>query len=97
MYAVVLFNKTNEVDVVPKLWLNGTKCYWPPFKGSRLTKALEDLSPPSPEWPIYSIEVLIETGKYSVSIHLCMFSIVLNYDDYDYLPTLTTHLSLPYL
>ncbi|GAA6091147.1 serine/arginine repetitive matrix protein 2-like [Tachysurus ichikawai] len=39
MFHIVVFDKTNEVEVVPSVWIKNGECMWPPNK-SHITKAV---------------------------------------------------------
>lgn len=68
-YAVVIFQNTNEVSVVPNKWLQeeDTLCYWPLWKDlSKLAKAIRDTHDPEKYWKQYSIRVLTKCGKYYI-------------------------------
>ena len=66
-YAVVAFDDDNEVSVVPSIWLTDgeTKCYWPPYRDSKLSKAIKARYPPQEQWSQYTARVLSKTGKFS--------------------------------
>ncbi|XP_046544636.1 uncharacterized protein LOC124254830 isoform X3 [Haliotis rubra] len=68
MYAVVLFTEKNEVEAVPKCWLYGkdkSKCYWPPYKGKQMMRAIEQQEVPDPEWDSYDVILLKEKDDFS--------------------------------
>lgn len=66
-FAVVHFPETNEVEVVPILWLEQEKekikCWWPPFKtSSKIKAAVQKQLPIEMEtWLIYHARIL---GRY---------------------------------
>ncbi|XP_048246209.1 uncharacterized protein LOC125377299 isoform X1 [Haliotis rufescens] len=66
MYAIVLFELSDEVEVVPKSWIQGKTCFWPDhIRGSNLTKSIEKGIQPEPDWQIYAItSVLKELDDY---------------------------------
>ena len=64
MYSVVFFKDSNEVEVVPRSWVNGQRCRWPAhLKGIALIKAIESRRPPEADWDTYySVQVMKESG-----------------------------------
>ena len=68
MFAVVNFTDDESVATVPQKWLKnddqGTTCYWPPFRGSRLTYAVKNQLVPTTEWKVFSVTVLKVYGKH---------------------------------
>ncbi|XP_034784464.2 uncharacterized protein LOC131701758 [Acipenser ruthenus] len=67
MYAVVLFKETEEVEVVPSVWLNVDKllCLWPSYKSTvRVRKAVELQETPTETWDKHEVRVLHETVTY---------------------------------
>ncbi|XP_013398126.1 uncharacterized protein LOC106164688 [Lingula anatina] len=64
MYAVVLFDKTNEVEVVPSSWIDGDKCLWTDhLKSTTVTKATEPNVSPTADWRPYSVTVRRQQDK----------------------------------
>lgn len=83
-YAVVSFEKEQEVDVTPVCWLTECEkyCYWPPYREySKVIKAIKTMAPPQDNWKKYSVRVLATCGMYMhmnesvVSYCLCVVSI----------------------
>lgn len=67
MYAVVLFLKTNDVEVVAGNWLSmdDKMCVWPPYRSaSRILKASRDKEKPGEGWVPYPIRVLRKYGNF---------------------------------
>ncbi|MGH0129847.1 UNVERIFIED_CONTAM: hypothetical protein FKN15_041274 [Acipenser sinensis] len=67
MYAVVLFKETEEVKVVPSVWLSVDKllCLWPSYKSTvRVRKAVELQETPTETWDKHEVWVLHETVTY---------------------------------
>lgn len=69
-YSIVHFPETNEVEVVPQLWLENDdrgqlRCWWPPFKTlKKVTEAVETQSPVQMDtWLIYNARTLGQYGK----------------------------------
>ncbi|KAF5276780.1 hypothetical protein FQR65_LT16188 [Abscondita terminalis] len=54
MYAVVEFSRGKECAVVPLIWIQGDKCYWP--VATNIPQAVNVCMPPKTSWPIYSIK-----------------------------------------
>ncbi|XP_041807313.1 uncharacterized protein LOC121616560 [Chelmon rostratus] len=64
MFHLVSFLQTNEVAVVPDLWVNGGQCAWPKLKGEHFTKAVKTKLQPQKEWKKYRIRILYTAEKY---------------------------------
>lgn len=69
VWAVVLFPKSTEVELVPHQWLVKSKsgkllCSWPPLqmKRSEQRKAIESRAEPQEDWTSYDARVLYMTG-----------------------------------
>jgi len=64
-YAVVSFDKDQEVSVILICWLTeGNKnCYWPPYRDySKVTKAIKTMAAPQDNWKKYSTRLLAKCG-----------------------------------
>ena len=63
-YIVVLFKESNEVAVVPNLWLKGKdKCVWPNYSNQiKTNNAVIHRQQPG-NWDVFSIKVLYSTGR----------------------------------
>lgn len=71
MYAVVHFDDTDEVELIPSNWLvdNSKSVILPPFKSAQaITKAIRDRLPPDDDslWDRHRIRVLHVCRKYSL-------------------------------
>lgn len=64
---MVVFIDEDEVNVVPNIWLTDgdTKCYWPPYRDSKLSKAIKARWPSQEQWPLYAVRVLSKHDDYS--------------------------------
>ena len=66
-FSVVVFEDTDQVDVVPLGWLsvNKTECRWPPYKDSaKVRKAIKNALPPQDNWTTHPVRLLKSYGKY---------------------------------
>lgn len=64
-FSVVLFLETNEIEVVPSLWVENDSCVWPLYTNSlRLRKAIRDCEEPQDAWNTYPIKIYKSCGKY---------------------------------
>ena len=68
MFKVVLFAKSEVVEVVPSSWVddnNGTTiCYWPPYtKPSAFLKAVRQWQPREDHWGGHRVRCLYKTGE----------------------------------
>ncbi|KAK5645114.1 hypothetical protein RI129_006414 [Pyrocoelia pectoralis] len=56
-WQVVKFLQENSVEAVPSNWINGDKCYWPPYNNTkRVQQATIKREPPVPDlWKSYDV------------------------------------------
>jgi hypothetical protein len=78
MFAVVIFTKTEDVEVVPITWLtegaDHVECAWPPFRNAlRITKAAREEEKPTGDWTQWAVRILKKYGNYTVCDKLCSF------------------------
>lgn len=69
MYHIVIFEKTNEVEVVPSKWVNGEECMWPPNKVD-VVKATKSQEQPGAGWKPYRVRVIFTSSKYNCVVHV---------------------------
>ncbi|CAH0547083.1 unnamed protein product [Brassicogethes aeneus] len=63
MWVIVKFPKENCVEAIPNNWLIGdSSCYWPPYSGNRLKKAVLICEEPGTNWEIIDVVVLSKTA-----------------------------------
>ncbi|KAI8794344.1 transposase domain-containing protein [Biomphalaria glabrata] len=60
MWAVAIFNETEEVEAVPIAWLSPcqTIVSWPPFKATKVLKCMKEQQPADKTWPTYQVRIL---------------------------------------
>lgn len=63
MYHIVIFEKTNEVEVVPAKWVKGDECMWPPGKVD-VVKATKNQEIPGEGWSPYIVRIIYTSCKY---------------------------------
>lgn len=64
MFCIVKFTEEDDqVEVVPEIWIEDDKCYWPPYKGDSINKAVKNSETPSPDWSLYSVKVIQYYGN----------------------------------
>lgn len=72
MFHLVSFLQTNEVAVLPDVWVNGGQCAWPKLKGEHFTKAVKTKQQPQKEWKKYRIRILYTAGRSCIKVYpLC--------------------------
>lgn len=72
MFHLVSFLQTNEVAVVPDVWVNGGQCAWPKLRGENLTKAVKTKQQAQKEWKKHSIRILYTAGRSGIKVYpLC--------------------------
>lgn len=57
MFHIVVFDKTNEVEVVPSVWIKNGECMWPPNK-SDITKAVKSQESPGDDWKPHKARII---------------------------------------
>lgn len=62
MYHIVIFESTNEVEVVPQNWVRDNICMWPPYKNKDRVKAIKTMVKPRPSWTPYKIRIILTRG-----------------------------------
>lgn len=72
MYHIVIFQKTNEVEVVPSNWINDDKCMWPPNK-TDVVKATKNNEQPGKGWTTHSVRIIFTSSKY-ILFYFVIFS-----------------------
>ncbi|XP_062868933.1 uncharacterized protein LOC134331441 [Trichomycterus rosablanca] len=66
MYYIVEFLQTNEVAVVPSIWVKNGMCQWPlTYKMSDIMRATRNQEQPGDHWESYSIKILYTTDNYN--------------------------------
>ncbi|XP_011883210.1 PREDICTED: uncharacterized protein LOC105570540 [Vollenhovia emeryi] len=65
-WNVVHFVDDNVVEAIPSNWVFGDICYWPSYKGTKLTQAISSncMSPIIGEWEVCKIWQLANGQKY---------------------------------
>ncbi|XP_037399169.1 uncharacterized protein LOC119264657 [Pygocentrus nattereri] len=61
MYHIVSFVDTEEVEIVPAVWVKGGVCLWPPYKSEGVQRATKSQEQPHENWTPYNIKVLYTT------------------------------------
>ncbi|XP_067309016.1 uncharacterized protein [Pseudorasbora parva] len=68
LFHVVSFVDTEEVEVVPAVWVKNGVCLWPPFKDEGVQKASESLQPPQDSWAAYKVKIMHTANNYSEAL-----------------------------
>ncbi|XP_067274662.1 uncharacterized protein [Pseudorasbora parva] len=64
MYHIVIFETTNEVEVVPQNWVRDNVCMWPPYRYEDRVKAIKSMVKPGPSWTPYKIRIIFTRETY---------------------------------
>ncbi|XDV18306.1 hypothetical protein PO909_003391 [Leuciscus waleckii] len=64
MYHIVIFETTNEVEVVPHNWVRDNVCMWPPYKYEDRVKAIKSMVKPGPSWTPFKIRIIFTRETY---------------------------------
>nr|XP_055053877.1 uncharacterized protein LOC129439011 [Misgurnus anguillicaudatus] len=64
MYHIVSFLDTQEVEVVPAVWVKNGICLWPPYKGEGIQRATKCLEQPRESWSAYKIKIMYTAESY---------------------------------
>lgn len=63
MFHIVEFLETQEVEVVPALWVADDTCQWPAhYKHDDLIKAIRNEEQPEHIWDAFSVRILYTAG-----------------------------------
>ncbi|XP_073700480.1 uncharacterized protein [Garra rufa] len=65
MYHIVSFDDTEEVEVVPVIWVKNSVCLWPPYKDEGVQKAVKCLEQPQESWSAYNVKIMYTANNYS--------------------------------
>jgi len=80
-FAVVHFPETEEVEVVPVIWIEEAdgKCWWPHFKSTiKIGSAVKRMMPVDMHsWNLYNARVIKLFGKYSELFFIMNFELLL--------------------
>jgi len=68
MYHIVSFVDSDEVEVVPAIWVENGVCVWPPYKGKGIQRATKCLEQPHESWSAYKVKILYTASMYPFSI-----------------------------
>ncbi|KAL6455349.1 hypothetical protein MHYP_G00362000 [Metynnis hypsauchen] len=59
MFHIVIFESTNELEVVPEMWVKKNTCLWPPYKRDEIVKAVISQEPPGALWVPYKVRTIL--------------------------------------
>jgi len=63
MFYIVEFLETQEVEVVPALWVEEDVCQWPAqYRRDELVKAIRNEEQPGNTWDAYCVRILYKAG-----------------------------------
>ncbi|XP_018958580.1 uncharacterized protein LOC109088898 [Cyprinus carpio] len=65
MYHVVSFVDTEEVEVVPAIWVKNGVCLWPPYEGEIIQRAAKCLEQPQKSWSAYKVTIMYTANNYN--------------------------------
>ncbi|XP_067309541.1 serine/arginine repetitive matrix protein 2-like [Pseudorasbora parva] len=64
MFHIVVFDNTNEVEVVPSIWIKNGECMWPPNK-TDIAKAVKLQECPGDEWKPHKARIIFTSNDYN--------------------------------
>ncbi|XDV37898.1 hypothetical protein PO909_007424, partial [Leuciscus waleckii] len=64
MFHIVVFDNTNEVEVVPSIWIKNGECMWPPNKID-IAKAVKLQECPGDEWKPHKARIIFTSHDYN--------------------------------
>ncbi len=71
MFHIVEFLETEEVEVVPALWVADGVCQWPSlYKLDELVKAIRNEEPPGSAWDAFSVRIIYTAGMHVACLPL---------------------------
>ncbi|XP_036431183.1 uncharacterized protein LOC118811081 [Colossoma macropomum] len=65
MYNIVIFQETDEVEVVPAEWVSNGVCLWPPYKSCKMIKAARNKEQPRQGWRSYQVKLIYTADTYA--------------------------------
>ncbi len=71
MFHIVIFESTNEVEVVPEIWVKNNTCLWPPYKREEIVKAIRSQEPPGARWVPYRVHTILTKGMKKQLAYIC--------------------------
>ncbi len=71
MFYIVEFLETQEVEVVPALWVEKEICQWPAqYRRDKLVKAIRSEEQPGHTWDAYCVRILYKAGMHITYYYL---------------------------
>ncbi|XP_065151875.1 uncharacterized protein [Paramisgurnus dabryanus] len=68
MFHIVEFLDTQEVEVVPALWVADEVCHWPShYKSEELGKAIRNEEQPGHMWDVFRVRILYSAANYKTA------------------------------
>ncbi|XP_051955323.1 uncharacterized protein LOC127624578 isoform X2 [Xyrauchen texanus] len=64
MFHIFVFDNTNEVEVVPSIWIKNVECMWPPNK-TDIAKAIKLQECPGDEWKPHKARIIFTSHDYN--------------------------------
>ncbi|XP_045917676.1 uncharacterized protein LOC123978486 isoform X2 [Micropterus dolomieu] len=64
MFHIVVFDNTNEVDIVPSVWIKNGECMWPPNKID-VAKAVKTQECPGDGWMPHKARIIFTSHDYN--------------------------------
>lgn len=65
MFYIVEFLATQEVEVVPAVWVQDETCQWPAhYRSDELLKAIRSEEKPGHTWDAYNVRILYTAGMF---------------------------------
>ncbi|XP_045897136.1 uncharacterized protein LOC123964074 [Micropterus dolomieu] len=64
MFHIVVFDNTNEVEVVPSVWIENGECMWPPNK-INVAKAVKSQECPGDGWMPHKARIIFTSHDYN--------------------------------
>ncbi|KAK9980358.1 hypothetical protein ABG768_013724 [Culter alburnus] len=62
-FHIVSFVDTEEVEVVPAVWVKNGVCFWPPYKDEGVQRATKRAEQPEKSWSVYKITTVKLCGS----------------------------------
>ncbi|ROL51478.1 hypothetical protein DPX16_3167 [Anabarilius grahami] len=67
-YHIVSFVDTEEVEVVPAVWVKNGVCFWPPYKDEGVQRATRCSEQPEKSWSAYKVKIMCTANNYSEAL-----------------------------
>uniref|UniRef100_A0A8C6T482 DUF4806 domain-containing protein n=1 Tax=Neogobius melanostomus TaxID=47308 RepID=A0A8C6T482_9GOBI len=65
MFHIVVFDNSNEVEVVPSKWIKNGECMWPAGKLDNIKNAIKNRQQPGKDWRRHKARIIYSSDDYN--------------------------------